>query len=99
MTSKSSALKMEQIECSETSANINQTPGKCQKVSTLDTEHGESLKSRIFIFSLFHHYTSTCFGFASSPSSGGNDVYMQTNGTCCTFRLTVGGAADQMKVN
>jgi hypothetical protein len=40
-------LKMEQIECSETSDNINQTPGKHPKVSTLDTEHGESLKSRI----------------------------------------------------
>jgi hypothetical protein len=47
VTSKSSALKMEQIECSETSANINQTPGKHPKVSTLDTEHGEILKSRV----------------------------------------------------
>jgi hypothetical protein len=46
ITSESSALKMEQIECSETSANINQTPGKHPEVSTLDTEHGESLKSR-----------------------------------------------------
>jgi hypothetical protein len=35
---------MEQIECSETSANINHTPGKHPKVGTLDTEHGESLK-------------------------------------------------------
>jgi hypothetical protein len=47
ITSKSSALKMEQIECSETSANINQTPGKHPNVSTLNTDHGESLKSRI----------------------------------------------------
>jgi hypothetical protein len=46
ITPKSSALKMEHIECSETSANINQTPEKHPKVSTLDTEHGESLKSR-----------------------------------------------------
>jgi hypothetical protein len=38
---------MEQIEFSETSTNINQTPGKHPKVSTLDNEHGESLKSRI----------------------------------------------------
>jgi hypothetical protein len=37
VTSKSSALKMEQIDCSETSANINQTPGKHPKVSTLVT--------------------------------------------------------------
>jgi hypothetical protein len=36
ITSKSSALKIEQIECSETSANINHTPGKHPKVSTLD---------------------------------------------------------------
>jgi hypothetical protein len=47
IASKSSALKMEQIECSETSANINQTLGKHPKDSTLNTEHGESLKSRI----------------------------------------------------
>jgi hypothetical protein len=31
----------------------------------------------LFIFSLFSHYTSTCFGLASFPSSGGNNVYMQ----------------------
>jgi hypothetical protein len=36
-TSKSSALKMEQIDCSGTSANINQTPGKHPKDSTLKT--------------------------------------------------------------
>jgi hypothetical protein len=38
---------MEQIECSETSANINQTPGKHLKDSTLNVKHGESLKSRM----------------------------------------------------
>jgi hypothetical protein len=39
---------MEQVECSETSANINQTPtpGKHPKENTLNSEHGESLKSR-----------------------------------------------------
>jgi hypothetical protein len=31
----------------------------------------------LFIFSLFSHYSSTCFGFASSPSSGDNNVYMR----------------------
>jgi hypothetical protein len=36
ITSKSSTLKMEQIECSETSVSINQTPGKHPKVSTLE---------------------------------------------------------------
>jgi hypothetical protein len=29
-----------------------------------------------FIFSLFSQYIPTCFGLASCPSSGGNDVYM-----------------------
>jgi hypothetical protein len=28
----------------------------------------------LFIFSLFSHYTSTCFGLASCPSPGGNNV-------------------------
>jgi hypothetical protein len=37
---------MEQIEYSETSANINQTPGKHPKDSTLNIKHGESLKAR-----------------------------------------------------
>jgi hypothetical protein len=32
-----SAMKLEQIECSETSANINQTPGKHPKENTLNT--------------------------------------------------------------
>ena len=40
-------LKMEQIECSETSAYINQTPGNHPKENKLHSEHGESLKSRI----------------------------------------------------
>jgi hypothetical protein len=43
---------MEQIECSETLANINQTPGKHPKENTLNTEHGGSLKSRMFRISL-----------------------------------------------
>jgi len=42
-------LKMEQIECSETLANHNQTPGKYLKEYRQDSKHGESLKSRIFI--------------------------------------------------
>jgi hypothetical protein len=33
-------------EGSETSANINQTPGNHPKIDILNTEHGESLKSR-----------------------------------------------------
>jgi hypothetical protein len=39
--SRKICLENEKIECSETSANINETPGKNTKVGTLDTEHGE----------------------------------------------------------
>ena len=38
---------MEQIECSETSAYINQTPGNHPKENKQHSEHGESLKLRI----------------------------------------------------
>jgi hypothetical protein len=49
-------------------------------------------------FSLFNHNTSTCFGLASSPSSGGNDVYSRLSAgdedgthpdaeTCKKFKL------------
>jgi hypothetical protein len=40
---------MDLTEGSETSANINQTPGKHLKVDTVNTEHGESLKSRTLL--------------------------------------------------
>jgi hypothetical protein len=39
-------LKMDLTEGSETSANINQTPGNHPKVDILNTEHGKSLKPR-----------------------------------------------------
>ena len=42
------SLKMEQIECSETSAYINQTPGNHPKENKQHSEHGESLKSRMW---------------------------------------------------
>jgi hypothetical protein len=41
-------MKMEQTECSETSAFKLQTPGDYPKESIQHIEHGESLKSRIF---------------------------------------------------
>ena len=41
-------LKLEQIECSETSVNHNKTPGKHPKEYRQDPKHGESLKSRIW---------------------------------------------------
>jgi hypothetical protein len=40
---------MDLIEGSETSANINQTLGIHPKIETVNTEHSESLKSRIII--------------------------------------------------
>jgi hypothetical protein len=48
-------LKMDLTEGSETSANINQTLGKHPKVNTVNTEHSESLKSKIldFCYSFF----------------------------------------------
>ena len=42
-------MKMEQIECSETSAYNNQTPGKHPKEYIQDSKHGKSLKSRILL--------------------------------------------------
>jgi len=40
-------MKMEQTECSETSAYKIQTPGNSPVENIQHTEHGESLKSRI----------------------------------------------------
>jgi len=41
-------MKMEQTECSDTSAYKIQTPGNYPKESIQHTEHSESLKLRIF---------------------------------------------------
>jgi hypothetical protein len=40
-------MKMEQIECSETSAYKIQTPGNHPEENIQHTEHGESLKSKV----------------------------------------------------
>jgi hypothetical protein len=42
-------MKMEQIECSETSAYKIQTPGNHPEENIQHTEHGESLKSKIYL--------------------------------------------------
>jgi len=42
-------IKMEQTKCSETSAYNIQAPGNYPEESMQHSEHGESLKSRIFI--------------------------------------------------
>jgi hypothetical protein len=51
-----STVKMEQTECSETSACTIQTPGNYPEESIQHSEHGESLKSRKpqFNFPSFH---------------------------------------------
>jgi hypothetical protein len=49
ITSNILTMKMEQIECSETSEIINQTPGNHPKEDILYSEHGKSLKSRKLI--------------------------------------------------
>jgi len=41
-------MKMEQTECSETSAYKIQTPSNYPKESIQHTEHGESLKLRMY---------------------------------------------------
>jgi len=41
---------MEETECSETSAYKIQTPGNYPEETTQHTEHGESLKSRAYVF-------------------------------------------------
>ena len=56
--SSKAGVKMEQIECSETSAYINQTPGNHPKENKQHSEHGESLKSRIH-FNIIPHLHST----------------------------------------
>jgi len=43
-------MKMEQTECSETSAYKIQTPGNYPEESIQHSEYGESLKSRILDF-------------------------------------------------
>ena len=50
-------MKMEQTECSETSAYKLQTPGNYPKESIQHTEHGESLKSKTLIALLNFRYT------------------------------------------
>ena len=66
-------MKMEQTECSETSAYKLQTLGNYPKESIQHTEHGESLKSRIccflvslqvpdiFMYEVCKHIVSTSF--------------------------------------
>ena len=57
-------MKMEQIECFETSAYQIETAGNYPKENIIYSEHGESLKSRIlhcqlwpvWLYHIFPHY-------------------------------------------
>ena len=49
------SMKMEQTECSETSAYTIQTPGNYPEENMQHTEHGESLKSKSPILSYFRN--------------------------------------------
>jgi len=46
-------MKMEQTECSETSAYQIQTPGNYPEENIQHTEHGESFKSRITLLGYY----------------------------------------------
>jgi len=48
-------MKMEQTECSETSAYKIQTPGNYPEENIQHTEHGECLKSRMLVVYFFHN--------------------------------------------
>jgi len=50
-------MKMEQTECSETSAYKIQTPGNYPEENKQHTEHSESLKSRIHVFTQNTRYS------------------------------------------
>jgi hypothetical protein len=71
-------MKMEQIECSETSAYKIQTPGNYPEENTQHTEHGGSLKSRTASVLLkktsqipWIYINSKCLK-QSNPVDGGN---------------------------
>jgi hypothetical protein len=52
------SIKTEQTECSETSAYKIQRPGNYPKENIQHTEHGENLKSRIFLFLAGQRFSS-----------------------------------------
>jgi hypothetical protein len=61
-------MKMEQIECSETSAYKIQTPGNHPEENIQHTEHSESLKSKrgtLFVCLLVFVCLSVCLSFVN----------------------------------
>jgi len=49
-------MKMEPIVSSETSAIKSQTPGNYPKRNKLHLQHGESLRTRMFVIPLREHF-------------------------------------------
>ena len=60
-------MKMEQTECSETSAYKIQTPGNYLKESIQHTEHGESLKLRILNYVCQFYYEGDLLSESQCP--------------------------------
>jgi hypothetical protein len=60
---------MEQIECSETSAIINQTPGNHPKEDVLNSKNGESLKSSSYkhVSNFLWMWRYSCLKLARTP--------------------------------
>jgi len=58
-------MKMEQTECSETSAYKIQTPRNYPEENIQHSEHGESWKSRIYFIILFSYYQLFIFIFSA----------------------------------
>jgi len=80
-------MKMEQTECSETSAYKTQTPGNYPEENIQHTENGESLKSRIWylfdtvyhsiiktVYTRFHFHLKHSFGLDDTEIHSGQTI-------------------------
>jgi hypothetical protein len=67
-------MKMEQTQCSETSAYKIQTPGNYPEASIQHSEHGENFKSRML--PQFHHQTGV-FGWNKNHEAGRYAVFFR----------------------
>jgi len=71
-------MKMEPIVSSETSAIRTQTPGNYPKRNNLHLEHGESLRTRWYILSVF--FSSKCSLFHNSNLFGSCFIHILYTG-------------------
>jgi hypothetical protein len=82
-------MKMEQIECFETSAYKIQTPGNHPEENMQHTEHGESLKSKKVKICVHHNMPSGSFGRKSSITWYPRSPHLALFGLCKEHLLTV----------